>query len=280
MSSASSKTADVFLKVVFLGATRTGKTTLLNRLVNQCTKPEKDYQPTIGVDFCTKEFDVNEKKVKCQIWDTAGQERFQALLNSYVKSSPVVVFVYSIDDQSSFERVKKLYEEFKNFRDENGAVYYLIANKADLITHRQVLRVDGESFAQSANMTYVEMCGNELKEVNEFFENLVHNYVSKFLSSGTLSSSRSFSRLNREKLESKTLSSNIIDSSRSLNLDSRTSVTAYSTRTCQKIDVNSNSVLLSGTQSARRSSNDVDATRLIQEVRILTYYFNLQLITL
>lgn len=252
------------IQVVILGAARTGKTTILNRLVDQ--KNETEYTPTIGVDFFCKNYtlDGGDKKVKCQIWDTAGQERFQSLLDTYIKSTSVVIFVYSIDDSSSFKRAKKLCKECKELkRDDSRTVYYLIGNKADLIMQRQVLRVDGEAFAQSANMTYVEMCANDDKEVKQFFERLVHNCAPK-LSDARLSS-RSFTRLNREKLDAKFLSSNLSDTSRSLNLDNRNFTTRCNHH---KIDVNSNSGLISGAQSARRSSNEGDASRIIQEVRI------------
>lgn len=67
----------VLLKVVILGDSGVGKTSLMNQYVNK--KFTNQYKATIGADFLTKEVIVDDRVVTMQIWDTAGQERFQSL---------------------------------------------------------------------------------------------------------------------------------------------------------------------------------------------------------
>lgn len=67
----------VLLKVIILGESGVGKTSLMNQYVNK--KFSNQYKATIGADFLTKEVIVDDRVVTMQIWDTAGQERFQSL---------------------------------------------------------------------------------------------------------------------------------------------------------------------------------------------------------
>merc|ERR1712032_876644 len=69
----------VLLKVIILGDSGVGKTSLMNQYVNK--KFSNQYKATIGADFLTKEVQVDDRLVTMQIWDTAGQERFQSLDN-------------------------------------------------------------------------------------------------------------------------------------------------------------------------------------------------------
>lgn len=59
------------LKVVFVGDSGVGKTSLLTREYDE-TFTER-YLATIGVDFRIKTYDLGLFKVKAQLWDTAGQ---------------------------------------------------------------------------------------------------------------------------------------------------------------------------------------------------------------
>ena len=57
---------DFLYKVVVLGDTSSGKTSLVKRFTkNQFSIDEK---PTLAVDFQTKVLKVNEKTIKLQIW--------------------------------------------------------------------------------------------------------------------------------------------------------------------------------------------------------------------
>lgn len=59
------------LKVIILGDSSVGKTSLMNQYVNK--RFSNQYKATIGADFLTKEVVIDDKVVTMQIWDTAGQ---------------------------------------------------------------------------------------------------------------------------------------------------------------------------------------------------------------
>ncbi|RTG87430.1 Ras-related protein Rab-11A, partial [Schistosoma bovis] len=68
--------------VVLIGDSGVGKTNLRSRFTNDEFNLES--KSTIGVDFATKNVNVDGKVVKAQIWDTAGQERYRAITSAYV----------------------------------------------------------------------------------------------------------------------------------------------------------------------------------------------------
>jgi len=64
-----------FLKVVLIGDSGVGKTSLLEAF--NYKKMSGDSKPTIGADFLKKKVVLdNGAEVNLQLWDTAGQERF------------------------------------------------------------------------------------------------------------------------------------------------------------------------------------------------------------
>jgi small GTP-binding protein len=75
MSSTTASRKKVLLKVIILGDSGVGKTSLMNQYVNQ--KFSTQYKATIGADFLTKEIVIDDRVVTMQIWDTAGQVRYK-----------------------------------------------------------------------------------------------------------------------------------------------------------------------------------------------------------
>jgi len=59
------------LKVVLIGNSGVGKTSLMQQYVNKSFSLH--YKTTIGADFLMKDLIVRESPVTLQIWDTAGQ---------------------------------------------------------------------------------------------------------------------------------------------------------------------------------------------------------------
>ena len=64
-------------------------------------------QPTIGVEYKSKIFEVYGKKVKATIWDTAGAERYRTITSNYYRNSNAIIFVYDVTERSSFDQVEK-----------------------------------------------------------------------------------------------------------------------------------------------------------------------------
>ena len=53
-------------------------------------------QPTIGIDFISKNIAISGKMIRLQLWDTAGQERFKSLIPSYLKDAHMALVVFDL----------------------------------------------------------------------------------------------------------------------------------------------------------------------------------------
>lgn len=101
-----SNTNTLNCKVVMLGESAVGKTSIINRYINNAFNP--DSMSTSGASYASKtmHFDNFNKNIKFDIWDTAGQERFRSLTKIFYKETSVAVLVYDITRKESFTEVK------------------------------------------------------------------------------------------------------------------------------------------------------------------------------
>merc|ERR1711918_87053 len=100
----------VLLKVIILGDSGVGKTSLMNQYVNK--KFSNQYKATIGADFLTKEVMVDDRLVTMQIWDTAGQERFQSLGVAFCRGADSCVLVFDVHGLKTFDNLDSWRDEF------------------------------------------------------------------------------------------------------------------------------------------------------------------------
>ncbi|KAL9317711.1 hypothetical protein ACSQ67_014228 [Phaseolus vulgaris] len=109
------------LKVIVLGDSGVGKTSLMNQYVHK--KFSQQYKATIGADFVTKELQIDDRLVTLQvgfvsysngisIWDTAGQERFQSLGVAFYRGADCCVLAYDVNVMKSFDTLDNWHEEF------------------------------------------------------------------------------------------------------------------------------------------------------------------------
>ena len=67
-------------KIIFVGDDGTGKTIIINRIMGN--QFNDYYEPTIGVDFRSKNIRFHRKIIEIQIWDTSCQEKYKGLIPS------------------------------------------------------------------------------------------------------------------------------------------------------------------------------------------------------
>ena len=91
------------LKVIILGDSGVGKTSLMNQYVNKAT---------IGADLLTKEVQFEDKLFTLQIWDITGQERFQSLCVAFYRGANCYALAYDVNVMKSFDNLNNLREEF------------------------------------------------------------------------------------------------------------------------------------------------------------------------
>jgi len=167
----------VLLKVIILGDSGTGKTSLMNQYVNK--KFSNQYKATIGADFLTKEVMIDDKLVTLQIWDTAGQERFQSLGVAFYRGADACVLVFDVNVAKTFENLKSWREEFliqAGPRDPDNFPFIVLGNKIDLEQSRVVSRNRAQQWCQSkGNIPYFETSAKEAINVEQAFQLIAKN---------------------------------------------------------------------------------------------------------
>uniref|UniRef100_A0A7R9U8W8 Uncharacterized protein n=1 Tax=Pinguiococcus pyrenoidosus TaxID=172671 RepID=A0A7R9U8W8_9STRA len=129
------------LKVILLGESGVGKTSLMEMFVND--KYDDKYKATIGADFLCKDVQIEDQLVTLQIWDTAGQERFQSLGVAFYRGADACIIVFDITDPTSFERLEFWMSTFlkqSEPRDPSNFPFVIIGNKVDLESSRRVTK--------------------------------------------------------------------------------------------------------------------------------------------
>ena len=153
-------------KVVFLGATMVGKTSIIASINTE--KFDPDSPPTVGAAHIEKTFDFPDKKVSLQIWDTAGQEKFRTFAPLYFRGADVAVLVFSLTDEQSLQDVSDWHEYLKEQVD-SMPVVYVVGNKLDLADQRAVETVRGEQVAKNIDACYFECSAKTRDGVDELF---------------------------------------------------------------------------------------------------------------
>lgn len=135
-------------KVVILGASGVGKTCLGLRFVKD--QFVNYTASTIGASFLVKELIFNNQRMTMQIWDTAGQERFRSMAPLYYRGAVAAILVFSITDESSFEKLKEWVRELKvNHPSDEPLELAIACNKADLAEQRVVSWETASQYAAS-----------------------------------------------------------------------------------------------------------------------------------
>ena len=158
---------DYLYKIIFLGDSGTGKTSIMNRYLND-TKPNNIHELTVGVDFQVKREEIDGQKIKLYLWDTAGQEHFRSIIKGYYRGKAAAVIVFDITNYQSFQSASYWLNEIAQNSSTNiRAPILLIGNKSDVASRREVSQLEAETFASENRVIYVEMSA-----VNK--ENIVH----------------------------------------------------------------------------------------------------------
>eukprot|EP00755_Sulcionema_specki_P029039 Sspe_Gene.91268::Locus_62727_Transcript_1_1_Confidence_1.000_Length_804::g.91268::m.91268/K07893/RAB6A; Ras-related protein Rab-6A len=140
-------------KLVFLGDTHVGKTSIITRFMYDTF--DRQYQATIGIDFLSKTMHLEDRSVRLQLWDTAGQERFRSLIPSYIRDSSVAVIVYDISCRQSFLNTATWLEDVRAERGDN-VIVVLVGNKTDKSDSREVTLEEGEQKSKELGVMFIE----------------------------------------------------------------------------------------------------------------------------
>ena len=168
---------EIKCKVVLLGKSGVGKTSIISRYISNTFK--ESLMTTPGANFITKkvEFPESKKTIKFEIWDTAGQERYRSLAKVFYNNASACILVYDITKKDSFDDVRDYWiPELKNNAPKN-IILVLAGNKSDLYLNEQVNDEEGKALAKKHNAIYLRTSAKLNSSIDEVFNNIGNKYL-------------------------------------------------------------------------------------------------------
>ena len=167
-----SKQYDYLYKLIVIGDSETGKSSLSQRIAIDSFNPT--HIRTIGVEFLSREIKISGKIIKLQIWDTAGSDRYR-ITKAYYKGSKIIFLVYDVTNLNSFKNIKNWMKDIEDFKKEKVYIV-LVGNKCDSLD-RVITEEEGINLAKEYKIDFLETSAKNDKNI---FELLYHG-INKLL---------------------------------------------------------------------------------------------------
>ena len=169
-------------KLIFLGDQGVGKSCILNRFMNDTFTEE--YQATIGLDFQSKNVQIDNQDIHLLLYDTAGQEKFRSLIPMYTRDANIILLVYEVTSKDSFLHLNHWLNDLTTVKKDE-VIFVVVGNKTDLEDKREVSREEGEQFAKDNDYLFAEVSAKDGKGFQDlFYKNLFERIRTKFRPGG------------------------------------------------------------------------------------------------
>ena len=171
-------------KLIFLGDQSVGKSCILNRFLNDTFI--EDYQATIGLDFQSKNVQIDNQDIHLLLYDTAGQEKFRSLIPMYTRDANIILLVYDISNRDSFTNLSQWLKDLTNVNMEE-VILCIVGNKIDLNDKRAVNAEEGKKFAEERGFIFQEISAKTGEGFSDlFYKNLFEQIRFKFRPGGQM----------------------------------------------------------------------------------------------
>lgn len=140
-------------KVVLVGETHTGKTAIIQRIVND--RFEDNYESTMVASTLSTQVDLEGgQTVKFEIWDTAGQEKYRSINKIFYKDASIVIMVYDITKRNTYEEIKNYwYNQIVTMCNKNPIIA-IVGNKSDLYIREEVKEKEAKEYAKEIGAVF------------------------------------------------------------------------------------------------------------------------------
>ena len=162
------------VKVILVGDSGVGKTSMISRYLNQYNE---HIDSTITTSYYTKLVIIDNYKLTFQIWDTVGQEQFRSLNSLFFKDAQICLMVYDITREDSFSSIKDYWYEAVLANGLEGVIFGVAGNKNDLYENEKVNKEEVRNFSNEINATFKFTSAKQNTCIDELFKELGKKYV-------------------------------------------------------------------------------------------------------
>jgi len=163
----SERDPDFVYKIVFLGDSAVGKTSLIQRYVYDSLS--SDFGSTIGAVLHVKMLELDGQLYKLVVWDIGGQQSFSQLREQYCVNASGSFFVFDRTRPETLEHIDDWINALR--KSTENAIVIAVENKIDLesvITSDQI-----KGMLQARKLIHIQTSATEDMNVDVAFRELV-----------------------------------------------------------------------------------------------------------
>ena len=163
------------IKLTIIGDHNVGKTSILNSFLDISVF---NTPTTLGIDFFTKVFHVDDYTIQMTLWDTAGSERFHSLTPAYTRGSNIIIIVYDLSTPRS-----NLNYWLRKIESDKPTVIGILGNKTDITTvnNEDLQDILFPYTRQGWKLITGKCSSRDSKSVKNFFNQCIKQFIHKDL---------------------------------------------------------------------------------------------------
>ena len=153
-------------KVIIVGDSGVGKTTIIGRYLNKYNPYEKN---TIGASFSSRREVIDNYQIIFDIWDTAGQERFHSVNKIFYNEAYICLLVYDITNNESFVSLKNYWYDTVKENSLDGIIFAVAGNKIDMVENEKVNQKEVKEFCEKINAEHKLTSAKQNTAIDDLF---------------------------------------------------------------------------------------------------------------
>ena len=167
------------IKVILLGESGVGIIGIINRFISN-NIDTTDTMDTIYASYfydIILEFPELESSIRFDIWDAVGLKNYSSLSKIFYKDASVIILVYDITDEYSFESIKDHWYKVVKNNCENNPILAVVANKCELFEKEHVSEEEASEFAKEIGAIFQLISVANNWGIDELFYNIGMTYL-------------------------------------------------------------------------------------------------------
>ena len=163
------------IKIALIGDSGVGKSSIALRFTNN--EFDSSYISTGGAAYSNKIIKKFGETLQLDIWDTAGQERYRSLGKSFYKDAFIVLLVYDITRQESFDNLKNIWYVELERNGEEKPIIAIVGNKIDQYEKENTVdEEEAKKYAGSVNAIFRVVSAKNGDNINDLFNRCLDAY--------------------------------------------------------------------------------------------------------